>query len=107
MPAKLEIFKDKKGEFRFRLKAANGEIILASEGYKARKSTLNGIASVQRNAPNDNRYVRKQTKTGSRFNLTATNGQVIGTSETYKTDKARENGIASVAKNAPKASIND
>ncbi len=36
MAAKFEIYKDKVGEFRFRLKAANGENILASEGYKAR-----------------------------------------------------------------------
>ncbi|MCL1838848.1 MAG: YegP family protein [Propionibacteriaceae bacterium] len=48
---KFEIYKDKAGEFRFRLKATNGEIILASEGYKAKASCLNGIDSVVRNAP--------------------------------------------------------
>jgi len=47
---KFEIYKDKAGEFRFRLKATNGEIILASEGYKAKASCKNGIASVQKNA---------------------------------------------------------
>ena len=48
---KFEIYKDKAGEFRFRLKASNGEIILASEGYKAKASCLNGIRSVVHNAP--------------------------------------------------------
>ena len=48
---KFEVYKDKAGEFRFRLKAGNGEIILASEGYKAKASCLNGIASVGKNAP--------------------------------------------------------
>ena len=48
---KFEIYADKAGEFRFRLKATNGEIIGVSEGYKALKSAENGIASVQRNAP--------------------------------------------------------
>ena len=48
---KFEVFLDKAGEFRFRLKARNGEIILASEGYKDKKSCLNGIESVKKNAP--------------------------------------------------------
>ncbi len=48
---KFEVYTDKKGEFRFRLKAANGEIIATSEGYKTKSSCMNGIASVQKNAP--------------------------------------------------------
>ncbi len=48
---KFEMYTDKAGEFRFRLKARNGEIIAASEGYKAKASCLNGIDSVRRNAP--------------------------------------------------------
>lgn len=48
---KFEIYNDKKGEFRFRLKATNGEIILASEGYTAKASCKNGIESVKKNAP--------------------------------------------------------
>lgn len=48
---KFEIYTDKAGEFRFRLKATNGQIIAVSEGYKAMASCQNGIASVQKNAP--------------------------------------------------------
>ena len=48
---KFEVYVDKAGEFRFRLKARNGEIIAVSEGYKAKASCLNGIDSVRRNAP--------------------------------------------------------
>ena len=47
---KFEVYKDKKGEFRFRLKAKNGQNIGASEGYKSIKSCLNGIESVKKNA---------------------------------------------------------
>ena len=47
---KFEVYQDKAGEFRFRLKATNGQIIAVSEGYKAMKSCLNGIASVKKNA---------------------------------------------------------
>lgn len=48
---KYEIYLDKGGEFRFRLKAKNGEIIAVSEGYKAKASCKNGIESVKKNAP--------------------------------------------------------
>lgn len=48
---KFEIYKDKAGEFRFRLKARNGEIIAASEGYVKKDSCKNGIESVRKNAP--------------------------------------------------------
>ena len=48
---KFEVYLDKAGEFRFRLKARNGEIIATSEGYKAKASCLNGIESVKKNAP--------------------------------------------------------
>ena len=48
---KFEVYLDKAGEYRFRLKARNGEPIGKSEGYKAKDSALNGIASVGKNAP--------------------------------------------------------
>ncbi len=48
---KFEAYADKAGEFRFRLKARNGEIIAVSEGYKAKTSCMNGIESVRKNAP--------------------------------------------------------
>jgi uncharacterized protein YegP (UPF0339 family) len=48
---KFELYTDKAGEFRFRLKAKNGEIIATSEGYKSKTGCENGIASVQKNAP--------------------------------------------------------
>ncbi|UCR90181.1 YegP family protein [Mycetocola spongiae] len=50
MSGKFELYTDKAGEYRFRLKAANGEVIAVSEGYKAKASALNGIESVRKNA---------------------------------------------------------
>ena len=47
---KFEVYADKAGEFRFRLKATNGEVIAVSEGYKALAGCLNGIESVKKNA---------------------------------------------------------
>ncbi|GBF40343.1 YegP family protein [Leptospira johnsonii] len=51
MSAKFVIYKDAKGEYRFRLKAANGEIIAVSEGYTSKQACENGIESVKKNAP--------------------------------------------------------
>ncbi len=48
---KFEVYEDKGGEYRFRLKATNGQIIAVSEGYKAKASCMNGIESVKENAP--------------------------------------------------------
>jgi uncharacterized protein YegP (UPF0339 family) len=50
MAAKFEISKDKAGKFRFHLKAANGEIIAASQGYETKESAEKGIESVKTNA---------------------------------------------------------
>ena len=50
---KFEVYTDKKGEFRFRLKATNGQIIAVSEGYKAISGCMNGIESVKRNAASE------------------------------------------------------
>ena len=48
---KFEIYQDKQKEYRFRLKASNGQIIATGEGYKELKSCKNGIASIKKNAP--------------------------------------------------------
>jgi len=48
---KFEMYEDKAGEFRFRLKARNGQVIATSEGYKTKAACENGIASVAKNAP--------------------------------------------------------
>lgn len=49
-PGIFEMYQDARGEYRFRLKAANGQIIAVSEGYTTRAACLNGVESVQRSA---------------------------------------------------------
>ncbi|MFV8054645.1 YegP family protein [Mycobacterium sp. 48b] len=51
MAGKFELYKDARGEYRFRLKAGNGEVIATGEGYTSKAGAINGIESVQRNAP--------------------------------------------------------
>jgi len=106
MAGKFECYKDKAGEYRFRLKAGNGEIILSSEGYTSKASCDNGIASVKKNCLDEKCFDNKQTDSGKyRFNLKSTNGQVIGTSQSYDSESGCKNGIASVTKNAPDAAV--
>lgn len=50
MAGKFELYTDKSGEYRFRLKAGNGEVIAISEGYSSKSGALSGIESVRRNA---------------------------------------------------------
>jgi uncharacterized protein YegP (UPF0339 family) len=108
MSGTFEIYKDKAGEFRFRLKASNGQAILASEGYKDRAGCLNGIESVKKNAADDARYERKDTASGKfSFSLKAANHQVIGTSQAYASTASRDKGIDSVKNHAPEAKVVD
>ncbi len=101
---------------KFDLKAGNGEVTATSEVYSSEDACLNGIASVQKNAPVA--AVEDQTVEGYatekhpkfevyadkagefRFRLKATNGQVIATSEGYSSKSGCMNGIESVKKNA-------
>lgn len=50
MAGKFEVYKDKSGGYRFRLKAGNGEVIASSESYKTKASAMNGVDSVKKNA---------------------------------------------------------
>ena len=106
MAGKFEVYKDKGGEFRFRLKAGNGQTILASEGYKRKPSCMNGIASVKKNCLDDKCFAVDMTKSGKhKFNLKAANHQVIGTSQSYDSEASCKSGIQSVRRNAPDAPI--
>jgi uncharacterized protein YegP (UPF0339 family) len=50
MAGKFELYEDKSGGFRFRLKAGNGEVIASSESYKTKAGALGGIESIKKNA---------------------------------------------------------
>lgn len=104
----FELSNSSDGQFRFVLKAGNGEVILTSELYKSKAAAENGIASVQSNAAHDERYERKTAANGKVFfNLKAANHQVIGSSQMYSSEAARDGGIASVKTNGSSAKVKD
>src|SRR3954469_15206791 len=106
MASTFEIFKRPAG-FYFRLKAENGEQILASESYITKASAERGIASVRLSAPVDGRYDRKRSPVGYSFVLKGSNGEAIGRGEVYASSSGREDGIESVKTNAPAATVED
>lgn len=104
----FELSQASDGQFRFVLKAGNAETILTSELYKAKASAQNGIASVQTNSGQDERYEKKTASNGKfYFNLKAANSQVIGTSQMYASEASRDNGIASVKTNGSSTEVKD
>ncbi|AZA54811.1 YegP family protein [Chryseobacterium sp. G0201] len=105
---KFIISKRTNGDYQFNLKAANGQIILTSQGYNSKSGCENGIESVKKNSQDDNKFERHTAK-DSRcyFNLKASNGQIIGTSQMYESENGMENGIESVKNNASSASVED
>ncbi len=101
-----ELSSNDKGQYSFVLKAGNAETILRSEQYESKASAENGIASVQKNSPSEERFDRKDASDGRfYFNLKAANHQIIGTSQMYKTAAGRDNGIASVQTNGPSTTV--
>ena len=105
---KFVITKRTNGEFQFNLKAGNGQVILASEGYTTKAACENGVESVKKNSQDDARFERLASKNDKYyFLLKATNGQSIGSSEMYESVASRDNGIESVKKNAQEAEVED
>jgi uncharacterized protein YegP (UPF0339 family) len=108
MAGKFVITKGNDGKYYFNLKAGNGEVILTSQGYKAKTDCMSGIESVKRNSQHEGRFETKKSNDGrDYFVLTATNGQTIGKSQMYKSESGCSNGMESVAGSAANASIAD
>jgi hypothetical protein len=102
----FQVSTGKDEKFYFNLTAANGKIILTSQGYKAKDGCENGVASVKKNSSNKKHYERKDSKGGQYyFVLKAANSKVIGKSQMYTTNVSSENGIDSIKNNAKLAKI--
>lgn len=105
---KFQIFRSAAdGQFYFRLRARNGEIVLKSEGYVTKAGCHDGIKSVRANAPFERNYARGGSAPALYFSLRAANFEKIGQSETYTTSAAREQGIEACKAVAPTAPIED
>jgi uncharacterized protein YegP (UPF0339 family) len=106
---KFEIYQDAKKEHRWRLKAANGEILATSgQGYKAKADAKKGVERIQQGAASDKLKfeVYEDAKKEHRWRLKAANGQVIASSsEGYKARPSAEKAIESIKKGAKGAQV--
>ncbi len=106
MAGKFELYQDRSSEFRFRLKAGNGENIGISQGYKTKEAALKGVESVRINGGEEKQYVFKEGENGKiYFNLKAKNHQVILSSQGYASESGAQQGVKSTMKNAPDAEL--
>lgn len=108
---RFEVYKDKAGEYRWRLKAGNGETLATGgQGYKEKAAAKNGIASVQKASTSDkaNFELYEDGKKGYRWRLKAANGQVIASSsQGYKAKADAEKAVANIKANAGKAEVTE
>ena len=108
MPGHFQIKAAKGGQFFFNLVATNGQTILTSQMYKSKKTAKAGIASVQANCKDADRYACNHGKNGKAyFVLKAKNHQVIGKSQMYESEAACSAGIKSVTNNGTSDKIKD
>ena len=104
---KFEIFQSEANQkYYFRLKAKNGQIILASNAYETKAEAEAAIAAVQARCGDDSNF---ETKEGANekwyFTLKGADGKSIGKSQGYASTSTMKNGIASVQKVAPEAPV--
>lgn len=107
MPTEFQLYKDKAGEFRWRLLAENGKSIAASsEGYVAKADALNGIDIVRKMRASSTVY--QDAKTEWRWRLVHQNGNIIATSgEGYVARSDCEYGLSLVEKLAKDAPVRE
>lgn len=104
---KYQITATADSQYRWVLKAANGEILITSETYTNFQMCLKGLRSSKESIDLTN-FAKELSTAGTHyFNQTAGNGEVLGTSEMYSSATARDSGIAGVMKTAPTAVIQD
>ena len=107
MACTFEIFEGDEGAFFFRLNAANGEAILASQAYTTKAGAEQGVDSVRENAAIHSHYDRRQTPTGFSFVVKAVNHMVIARSQVYESSAARDAGMLLVKLDGATAEVSD
>lgn len=105
----FEVYADKAGEFRWRLKARNGEILATTgQGYKAKADAKAGVARLQKNLDKLTFEIYEDAKHETRWRLKARNGQIVAaSSEGYKARADAERAIERIKAGAKDATVTD
>ena len=108
MSGRFQLQKSSDGQFRFRLLAGNGQLLLTGGPYPAYAAALNGIDAVRRNALREGAFSLTESAAGEHFCvLRAADGQLIGQSQPYASLYSAEQGCDAVRRNAPGAALQD
>ena len=96
----IEKFKGRNGNYYFRVKSANGQIVMQSQGYSNQVGADKGISSVRENAKYNAFEIRKSRTGDYYFVMKAKNGKIIGKSEMYKSKSGAKKGVDAVIQNS-------
>ncbi len=104
----FQVYKDKGGNFRFRLKNAEGSVVLSSDAYESKKTCLEAIKKVRNYAIHASYYERKTTNNGRfQFRLKAKNHHVIARSPAYESPSQRDAALSTVRQNAADVQVEE
>lgn len=105
----FEIYQDKETKlFHFRLKAANGQVILTGPAYEDKTSCAHGVFAVLKNGRQESLYEVMESESGKQyFVLRSVTGQIIGQSQEYSSESGLKNGIISVGNNVANPRVRD
>jgi uncharacterized protein YegP (UPF0339 family) len=105
---KFETYQDARKEYRWRLKATNGQIIATSQGYNDKRDRDNSIERIKKDATKLTFETFEDARKEYRWRLKATNGQIIATSgQGYKDRRSCENAIDVIKKGAETARVEE
>ena len=106
MAGTFEVYTDKAGKFRFRLKAGNGQVVAVGEAYESLSGAKEGCGAVQRAAAGAGKFEVYEDKAGKfRFRLKAGNGQEVASGEAYEAQSGAKEGCEAVKRAAEGAKI--
>jgi len=101
----FEIYQDKETKlFHFRLKAANGQVILTGPAYEDKKSCAHGVFAVLKNGRQESLYEVMEAESGKQYFVLRS---VTGQSQEYSSESGLKNGIISVGNNVANPRVRD
>lgn len=104
----FEVYQDKGGSYRFRLKNADGRVVLSSDPYRSKRSCLRAINRVRNYAIQDSQFERKMTEGGRfQFRIKAKNNHVIARSPAFKDPARRDAALATVRRKAAEVEVEE
>jgi len=106
MAGTFEVYPDKAGKFRFRLKAGNGQVVAASEAYESKSGAREGCGALQRAIAGAGSCETYEDKAGKfRLRVKSANSQIVAAGQAYESMSGAKEGCAAIKRAADGAKI--